>query len=739
MLAQASAERIRMDFVAEVVNVAFKRDGKLVGSKEILFKCVNEEFHSDGADEKPSCSMNVDTGLWKCHACGAKGNPITIAQKLGVTIPKKRRPRNGTPKREGHWFYQDEDGINVIEVEKWCPSLDGTRDKGFRQRKVGSIEWSVSDARRVLYRLPELLKTEPGSMILLPEGEEKADWLVTLGFCATTNVGGAASWKQEYITYFRDRHVVILQDNDKAGENRSRKLAPLLATVAASVKVLLIPNLPDKGDIADWIVAGGTAEQLMEMIQARPVFVPSSSLMISMSSPNNQYNRNEDGNAQRFVRLHKDDFRFDGDRQKWLQYDGKRWEPDTSGAVIQAMLDVARELHLEADQLEHGTVPATTEAKMVRKWAVASGNHSTVKDALVLARSLPGMTVKASQLDRYPLLVNCQNGILDLELGELLPHDPTRLLTTMVPAEFHEDAVCPRWEALLDYAMFGDQQMVDYIQRQVGYWIGGLVNEQVFFMHEGESKAGKSTFFDTLKHLFDQLAGITPAKLLFETIGEQHPAGLATLVGKRLAICQDADEGVLAEGMVKRLTGDRTHTARYMRGNFFEFPGFFKLVFVCNDKPYVRGQHDAIWNRVRITHWGRVVPVELRDETLFEKLIEKTELDGIFNWAAIGARKYFAERLNTPKPMMDQLASYRLEMDQIGRWLEERCVIGAEFQCPINALWESFCYHAETRREKTGTMNRFARELTRKGYVTDPANPRMRLNLDLLENNPGLR
>jgi putative DNA primase/helicase len=54
----------------------------------------------------------------------------------------------------------------------------------------------------------------------------------------------------------------ILPDNDGPGEKHAAQVSASLSGVAACVRVLRLPNLPEGGDPFDWIAAGGTAEKL---------------------------------------------------------------------------------------------------------------------------------------------------------------------------------------------------------------------------------------------------------------------------------------------------------------------------------------------------------------------------------------------------------------------------------------------------------------------------------------------
>ena len=103
----------------------------------------------------------------------------------------------------------------------------------------------------------------------------------SLGFVATTPVGGANKWQASYNEVFRNADVVLLPDNDPAGRDHVGKVAASLHGIASRVRVLDLaetawPECPEKGDVSDWIAfGGGTAERLQELIEATADWSPS--------------------------------------------------------------------------------------------------------------------------------------------------------------------------------------------------------------------------------------------------------------------------------------------------------------------------------------------------------------------------------------------------------------------------------------------------------------------------------
>jgi putative DNA primase/helicase len=162
-------------------------------------------------------------------------------------------------------------------------SLDGTlahqttrhEPKEFRQRRPdgNGWVWSLKGIKPLLYRLPELAAAPESTKIVFVEGEKDADRLAALGFVVTTSPMGAGNWKEHYADSLRGRHVVILPDNDDAGRDHAHAVAKSLQGVGAQVKWLELSDLPPKGDVSDWLDAGGTAEQLSALVEAAPAYV----------------------------------------------------------------------------------------------------------------------------------------------------------------------------------------------------------------------------------------------------------------------------------------------------------------------------------------------------------------------------------------------------------------------------------------------------------------------------------
>jgi hypothetical protein len=126
---------------------------------------------------------------------------------------------------------------------------------------------NVDGVAKVLYRLPGIIEAiASGHPIFVVEGEGKADVLQQLEIAAIANPGGAGKWQPEFSEHLRDADVLLLPDNDDPGWGHINQVGAALTGIAARTRVLVLPGLPPKGDVRDWLAAGGTREQLLGFV-----------------------------------------------------------------------------------------------------------------------------------------------------------------------------------------------------------------------------------------------------------------------------------------------------------------------------------------------------------------------------------------------------------------------------------------------------------------------------------------
>lgn len=165
--------------------------------------------------------------------------------------------------------YRAGDGSIAFRINRIEPGRNGRRKDFAVTHPAGPGRWAkgLNGFAALPYRLPQLAAADPELPVFIVEGEKKVDALAALGLVATCNPFGAGKWPQDFAAHLAGRHVVILPDNDTPGRSHADDVARKLAGAALSVSRIDLPGLLDKGDVVDWIAAGGTASGLMDLCQ----------------------------------------------------------------------------------------------------------------------------------------------------------------------------------------------------------------------------------------------------------------------------------------------------------------------------------------------------------------------------------------------------------------------------------------------------------------------------------------
>lgn len=383
--------------------------------------------------------------------------------------------------------------------------------------------------------------------------------------------------------------------------------------------------------------------------------------------------RTETANARRLAQLHGDNLRWCEPWGRWLAFDGKRWAVDSHRRVDAMAKGVVNDVWKQAAALlpdvDHATGRELTS--FARQTASARG----IAAMLTLAKSEPGVPILPDDLDRDPWALNVANGTLDLRTGQLRQHQRDDYLTKLCPVAYDPEATCHTWEAMLTKIMAGDVALIEYLQRALGYSLTGEVSEQALFLMHGAGANGKSTFLNAAMAILGGDYAMQAADGLLTIKGDSHPTEQADLHGMRFVASSEIDDGRrLAEARVKQLTGGEKIRARRMRQDHWEFSPTHKLWLATNHKPVIRGTDHGMWRRVRLIPFEVTIPKEQQDSSLPEKLA--AERAGILAWMVQGCLAWQQEGLGEPRAVADATSDYRMEMDGVGRFVEECCTKG---------------------------------------------------------------
>ena len=334
-----------------------------------------------------------------------------------------------------------------------------------------------------------------------------------------------------------------------------------------------------------------------------------------------RYSYDDTGNAERMKDLFGENIRFNYTSNTWMYYDGKRWRNDDTGRMKILTDKVVDNMKNEKLFVADGIDQEDMEKFRYRHWKDSRNHNKKVNMMKECEHLLP---VTNETFDNDFNLFNVQNGFVNLKAGKLNDHERTNYFTKISNVEYTDKADCPKWDEFLDDIFLGNQELVRFIQRAVGYSLSGYTSEQVLFVLYGNGRNGKSVFLDILNEVFGNYStNIQPQAIMASKNNSDASPEIAKLDGARLVTTTEPNEGErFDEGLLKQLTGGDRVSARKLYENEFEFTPQFKLWMATNHKPYVRGRDEGIWRRFIIIPFDKQIPLHEIDRDLTKKLKE---------------------------------------------------------------------------------------------------------------------
>jgi putative DNA primase/helicase len=439
-------------------------------------------------------------------------------------------------------------------------------------------------------------------------------------------------------------------------------------------------------------------------------------LTSTAASDDEQYTRSHEfslddmGNARRLVSLYGHNIRFSYIKNNWYCWDGKVWQEDETGTISRLADTTVEAMYTEAIKLSD-----QDKRDKLLKHASKTRSIAGRKAMIEGAKHLEGIPVIPADFDKDMWLLNLQNGVLELKLGTLQPHNPEYMITQISNASYNPSAICPRWLDYLDKVTNGNVELIKYMQKAVGYSLTGNTGEECLFILYGTGRNGKGTFAETLIHLLGSYARTAQVdSLMLKSVsGSGANPDIARLKGARVVNAAEPQKNSrLNESLIKQLTGGDMVTARFLYGKEFEYRPEFKLWINTNYKPQISGNDDGIWSRVKLIPFTVYIPPEKRDPHLKDYLREK-DIDGILNWALDGLKQWQKEGLEMPEMMKSATKDYRSEMDIMQKFLDECTKRKNNSSIAASTLYKAYTEWSAENGEYTLSNTKFGREMGR--------------------------
>lgn len=370
-------------------------------------------------------------------------------------------------------------------------------------------------------------------------------------------------------------------------------------------------------------------------------------------------------------------------------YDGTRWIPDIGG--LQTM-ELAKSL---ADSLVRYALTITDERirkdylEYSAKWQSRNYRNTYISDAQSV------YPIAMSEFDRNVYYLNCQNGTLDLQMGEFHPHTPQDKLTKIAGAAYDPNAKNPRFTRFVSEVMSGDTEKARFMQKSLGYGLTGDTRyECMFFYYGATTRNGKGTLMESTLHVMgDYGLTVRPETIAAKpSANSQNPTeDIARLAGVRFANISEPRRGlVLNEAQIKSMTGNDTLNARFLHENSFDFKPQFKLYVNTNYLPAITDMTLFSSGRIVIIPFDRHFEEWEQEQNLKAEFSRPEAASAILNWLIEGYTILKEEGFAQPKAVKDATMSYQHDSDKTELFVEEFLDQEKDAECRTSAVYQAY-------------------------------------------------
>jgi len=344
-----------------------------------------------------------------------------------------------------------------------------------------------------------------------------------------------------------------------------------------------------------------------------------------------------------------------------------------------------------------------------------------------LARWASGETqlhTREKDFDRDPELLNCKNATWSPR--GIYTHRAKDRITKCTDVNYIRQRIdqldASEWGQFLKQTFAGEdmEEMLEYVQKAVGYSILGDNRKQLIFFIKGSTATGKSTFLQAIRETLGSYAAVVRADVLLRhQYQRQNTPEIAELKGIRLAISSEVPQGEtnrLDEQLLKSLTGDRRikAMAKYKAPEEFRFET--TIWIALNKFPAFDYEDKAVERRVRVIPFSNSVPEDKQRPELNDIFAsDEWEREIILAWILEGTKKFLADDQLTP-PARAQIATreYFASQDPFNKWFDENVVEKAGVTQAASEFYDSYCVYCRANYSEPVSKTKFGMKLGKK-------------------------
>lgn len=533
------------------------------------------------------------------------------------------------------------------------------------------------------------LWTKDPKPLVIVEGEKAANALnqKSKKYLAVTWAGGAqAIFKTDWRPLTDISEIILWPDADEAGQRAMQELAEVLRSQNCGVKIISTHELPDGFDAADF--DGNDIDAFLEsrLIQTPEVI---------------------EGDILEFPNLETGFF------EPHETEKGQKWIPRPYELAdylkAQYQFTATEGFSLIWDKTHYRIIEPLEVKRLIIELTQRRSTSRHVNEFVALSQAVNQR--RTEDMNPPEGFLNLQNGILNLETRELIPHNPKFYFRYCLPHSYDRHAEPLHWVKFLYDVFEGNHDLVDLTAEVFGYALqGGAPWLHKAFLLIGSGRNGKSTYLDVLKHI---LGPKNVSNVPLQNLSK--PFSVVMADGKLANVCGEITTKEIESEAFKLAVGGEELVAA-QKGQP-EYPMRFqaRMFFACNRSPYMRDSSAGVFEKlcfIPFTHYFRP---EDRIPNFAERFLFP-EASGIINFALDGLERLKARgRLPDAQKTDEMLESYRVESNPVYAFFKECIVISSRFQTEVRSRdifthFQTWCENAgiENHRSRVGFGREFS-------------------------------
>lgn len=279
--------------------------------------------------------------------------------------------------------------------------------------------------------------------------------------------------------------------------------------------------------------------------------------------------------------------------------------------------------------------------------------------------------------------INMENGIYNIDTGELIPHSYIALFVNKIPIKYNPKADCPKIKKFFSEVVYeGD---IPTLQELFGYCLYRRYHIHKAVMLVGGGKNGKSTLL----------------RLLIKFLGEENVSNkelqsiiynrfsLASLFGKYANVASDiSDKALKITGLFKMITGEDRIEAEKKFKDSFRFTNYAKLIFSANKVPISEDESYAFFRRWILISFPNTFEGKKCNPNILEQITTEKEMSGLFNWAVDGLKRLLKNGdFSNIKSIEDVMEQYKTMSNPMYEYCNEFLIHNAGEYIFKSELW----------------------------------------------------